>query len=281
MKPFTLLLSFLVSFSLFAEDKATVNTNTLRMRAQAGLSYEVVGLLKKGHTVTILHRDNDWVQITAPEKCSAWIAKRHLDGDKIVSDKASIHAGSGIVFSTIGTIKKGHQVNILKGQDKLWQEVCVPGQIKVWVKESYLTIIKTKPKTEIKELIDPINEDYKDRLSVAEKQILNENEVCLPAIDHKHDDSLLHKTVKPRAKVLKGYLLQVREQDQGLVDFALAKYVNGHYFPICYLKGHKKQLSKNYLKHLEVEGTLIYKQGWIRPLLEVKKFKNITTKGSN
>jgi SH3-like domain-containing protein len=58
--------------------RSSVKVDRLRVRAGAGLNFNVLGTLKKGETVVILEERGDWLRIVPPPNCPGWIKDEYL-----------------------------------------------------------------------------------------------------------------------------------------------------------------------------------------------------------
>lgn len=86
----------------------------------------------------------------------------------------------------------------------------------------------------------------------------------------------IEQVLPPGREKMIGYILQVRDEDKHLVDFALAARVDDGFYPIAYLKGRKKELQSFYLKEVEIIGVSKRLEGWTRPILYVEEFKPLS-----
>ncbi|TNJ64405.1 N-acetylmuramoyl-L-alanine amidase [Paenibacillus hemerocallicola] len=103
--------------------EATVLADTLYVRSGPGADNEATGVLSKGTRVTILKRDNGWVQVRAPGVEIGWVSGRYLDetgsvqiaseraggglrGKLIVIDPGHGGADPGVIGSTHKTVEK-------------------------------------------------------------------------------------------------------------------------------------------------------------------------------
>tara|TARA_B100001059_G_C17449144_1_gene386547 strand:- start:225 stop:584 length:360 start_codon:yes stop_codon:yes gene_type:complete len=90
------------------------------------------------------------------------------------------------------------------------------------------------------------------------------------------DKNEIENVLPPGRVKMVGYILQVRESDKHLVDFALAARVNEQFYAIAYLKGRVKELQSFYLKEVEIIGVSKRLDGWTRPILYVEEFKPLS-----
>jgi SH3-like domain-containing protein len=58
--------------------RSSVKVNRLRIRAGAGLNFNVLGTLKKGETVEVLEERGNWLRIAPPPNCLGWIKGEYL-----------------------------------------------------------------------------------------------------------------------------------------------------------------------------------------------------------
>ncbi|MCH2206786.1 MAG: SH3 domain-containing protein [Lentisphaerales bacterium] len=115
-------------------------------------------------------------------------------------------------------------------------------------------------------------------LKNAEEQIQKEE---LPELKDEVNEVLINtytteQALAPGRVKMIGYILQVRDSDKHLVDFALAARVNEEFYAIAYLKGRKKELQSFYLKEVEIVGVSKRLEGWTRPILYVEEFKPLS-----
>ncbi|MBN3038835.1 MAG: SH3 domain-containing protein [Candidatus Omnitrophica bacterium] len=55
-----------------------VQGDRLRVRSGPGNNFTVLGVLNEGDRIKVLGHDGDWLKITPPEGCSAWISKKFV-----------------------------------------------------------------------------------------------------------------------------------------------------------------------------------------------------------
>lgn len=63
-----------------------VEVNKLRVRAGAGVNFNVLGTLKEGETVNILEERESWLKIVPPDNCLGWVKQDYL---KLLETRAS------------------------------------------------------------------------------------------------------------------------------------------------------------------------------------------------
>jgi uncharacterized protein YgiM (DUF1202 family) len=128
---------------------ATVSTDHVNYRGQAGLKGEVVGHLKKGDTVTVISEINldkyaadepaQWAKIALPSGTKAWVNARFIDATtKTVSaKKLNLRGGPGENYSVLGAIEKGTVVTEITSKGD-WKQIEAPTNAFAFVAASYL-----------------------------------------------------------------------------------------------------------------------------------------------
>jgi uncharacterized protein YgiM (DUF1202 family) len=128
---------------------ATVASDNLNVRGQAGLKGEVVGHLKKGDAVSVITQINldkhaadepaQWVKISLPVGIKVWINSKFVDTtNKTVSvKKLNLRAGPGENYSVLGVLEKGAAVSELSAKGD-WSEIEAPTNAFAFVAAIYL-----------------------------------------------------------------------------------------------------------------------------------------------
>lgn len=125
-----------------AYQKGRITASSLRVRAKAGTKYEVVSILKRDDEVKVFQTKDKWMEIQAPEKTAAWVAKKFVENGEITADGVKVRAGSGIVFSEIGRVSKGDKVKVLQTKNNTWCKIEAQESFRVWVGADYVEILK-------------------------------------------------------------------------------------------------------------------------------------------
>ncbi|WP_269051927.1 N-acetylmuramoyl-L-alanine amidase [Sporosarcina sp. G11-34] len=147
---FTLLLTMLLNAPVADAKKQSVaiDSKSLNVRSGPGLTYDVIGSLKKGERVEIISVSGDWLQLSA-ENGSGWIASwLTTSGDKantgttnstIVSrvDSLNIRTSPSVSSAILGKMNAGDEA-IMTVHDGDWAQVIVNGT-KGWVHTDYIT----------------------------------------------------------------------------------------------------------------------------------------------
>jgi uncharacterized protein YgiM (DUF1202 family) len=128
---------------------ATVNTEHVNYRGQAGLKGEVVGHLKKGDAVTVVSEINldkhaagepaQWAKITLPAGVKVWVNAKFVDAaSKTVSaKKLNLRGGPGENFSVLGALEKGATITEITNKGD-WKQIEAPTNAFAFVAASYL-----------------------------------------------------------------------------------------------------------------------------------------------
>ena len=157
-----------------------ITASSLRVRAKAGTKYEVVALLKRGDEVKIYQEADKWMQIEAPKKTAAWVAKRFVENGEITADNIRVRAGSGVVFSEIGKLNKGDKVKVLQTKNDTWVKIEAQEDFRVWVGSDYVEILSKEDQFNEK-LVQVEKEKAADKAKA--EAALKEAEKKMAAID--------------------------------------------------------------------------------------------------
>jgi uncharacterized protein YgiM (DUF1202 family) len=116
---------------------ATVLSDNLNLRGQAGMKGEVVGKVKKGDTVMVISQINldkhaadepaQWAKIVLPSGTKVWVNSHFVDATSktVSSKKLNLRAGPGENYSVVGVIEKGASVNELSRKGD-WIQIETP-----------------------------------------------------------------------------------------------------------------------------------------------------------
>ncbi len=128
---------------------ATVVSDNLNIRGQAGLKGEVIGHLKKGDTVTVLAQINldkhaadepaQWAKILLPSGVKVWVDSKFVDAtNKVVAvKKLNLRAGPGENYSVLGVLEKGASVSEVSAKDT-WAQIETPTNAFAFVSAMFL-----------------------------------------------------------------------------------------------------------------------------------------------
>jgi uncharacterized protein YgiM (DUF1202 family) len=128
---------------------ATVVSENLNLRGQAGLKGEVVGHVKKGETVNVIMQINldkhaadepaQWAKISLPAGIKVWVNSKFVDAtNKIVTvKKLNFRAGPGENYSVLGVLEKGASISEVSAKDD-WTQIETPTNGFAFVAAIYL-----------------------------------------------------------------------------------------------------------------------------------------------
>jgi len=128
----------LSAISAGAEESAVVKGDRVRVRGQATLKSEVITLLKKGETVTVLEEiaakkpkrgePANWARIQLPPNTPVWVYAPYIEttNNTVNIKRLNLRAGPGERFSIIGRIERGTPVKQIRTTDN-WMEIEAPG----------------------------------------------------------------------------------------------------------------------------------------------------------
>jgi uncharacterized protein YgiM (DUF1202 family) len=128
---------------------ATVVSDNLNVRGQAGLKGEAITRLKKGDTVTVLAQINldkhaadepaQWAKISLPSGIKVWVNSRFVDAtNKVVTArKLNLRAGPGENYSVLGVLEKGAAITEVSTKGD-WMQIEAPANAFAFVAAIYL-----------------------------------------------------------------------------------------------------------------------------------------------
>ncbi len=128
---------------------ATVATDHVNLRGQAGLKGEVVGHVQKGDTVTVLAEINldkpkagepaQWAKIALPAGTKVWVDAKYVDttNNVVTAKKLNLRGGPGENYSVLGVIEKGAAITAITAKDS-WTQIQTPASAFAFVAASLL-----------------------------------------------------------------------------------------------------------------------------------------------
>ena len=128
---------------------ATVASEHVNLRGQAGLQGEVVGHVQKGDTVTVLAEINldkpkagepaQWAKIALPAGTKVWVDSKYLDATNnvVTAKKLNLRGGPGENFSVLGVVEKGAAITAVTTKGD-WTQIQPPASAFAFVAASYL-----------------------------------------------------------------------------------------------------------------------------------------------
>lgn len=125
--------------------EATVTATRLNVRAGPSANHSQVYVLEKGDAVEVLAREGDWLRITPPQGCRAWIAAElveEADGGarvRVTRDDANLRA-RGSASDGVEVLAQAAQGDLLQvaARHEGWFQVEAPSTVPVWVHGGYV-----------------------------------------------------------------------------------------------------------------------------------------------
>lgn len=150
---------FNTSSTTYANNQTvTVDTKSLHIRSGPGLTYTVIGSLKKGNQVDVLATSGDWLQISVGNG-TGWVAswlttaedETTTSASAIVSrvDRLNIRSGPSVNDTILGRMNAGDKATMI-GRDGNWAQVVVNGT-NGWVHTDYISEITNKTEQSIQQ----------------------------------------------------------------------------------------------------------------------------------
>ena len=128
---------------------ATVASDHVNLRGQAGLKGEVVGHVQKGDTVTVLSEITldkpkagepaQWAKIALPSGTKVWVDTKFIDASNnvVAVKKLNLRGGPGENYSVLGVIEKGTGITPVTTKGD-WTQIETPASAFAFVAASYL-----------------------------------------------------------------------------------------------------------------------------------------------
>lgn len=170
---------------------ANVGVESLNIRSGPGLTYDVIGSLKKGEPIKILATSDEWVQInygTGTGWIASWLITTNAETSKkpsiVVSrvDRLNIRSGPSIGSSILGRMNAGDEAKMID-QNGSWTQIVI-NNTTGWIHSEYITEIAKQVKkvpTQLKQdtftiAVDALNVRKNADLSSKRKGIIYKNE---------------------------------------------------------------------------------------------------------
>ncbi len=238
----------------------TISAANLNIRVKPSVKYSAVARLKYGDKVTILRKQGDWYEITAPQNAIVWVAANYIKNGQ-TTRKVNLRSGPGINYSAYGIIPAGQKVNIISDLSSEWIKIAPTPGLTAWAFSKY---VKVKP-ADLERLLHP-----------------------------ELEKKATHAAVKPIAKAvvklpyIAGYSLQVEyngtvwqlEDQSKYVTHVLVKITNGKAKPICFLHIAGKDIKQWNNHQVKLVGEKKLVKGWKLPVVIVKSIKLSPTPGA-
>ena len=133
------------------EEEVTISVDHLNVRQGPGLTYEIVGSVKRGEHYKVIDRENDWVKISISGSEDGWVASWYIEEDKpdvsgaaqavVTAEGLRVRKGPGLHFGILGFVKQDQHVNVLDSVED-WVHIST-NTTNGWVSKDYLQFIES------------------------------------------------------------------------------------------------------------------------------------------
>ncbi len=254
----SLLLLGLSSFQLKAETEGVVTADTLNVRVMPDTKFTVVDRLKKGSSVEILSRKENWFEIKAPAEAAVWVSSAFLKNGVVLRD-VMLRSGPSVAYAPYGVISAGDKVDVLDGSREHWLRISPPKSTTAWVSAAYVEVPEDQKKKIPEYNAGPeLKKEEEEEDKPGSKNGESEKTPSLPFSD-----------IEPTNISMTGYVLPL-EGSAVYVTHALALNINGEYYTIAYLHSSKLGLKLWESKKTRITGKQRWVKGWKRPVIEVE-----------
>ena len=122
---------------------AQVSKESVNIRAGANTNFEVIDKLKLGSQIVVLSKSYDWYKIQLPISSKAFIRADYLlirshSVAELLGDKVNIRASANSDSSSLGRLKKGELVKLVKQTNEWWQ-IEPPLETFGWIREDFIS----------------------------------------------------------------------------------------------------------------------------------------------
>ncbi len=119
----------------------TVTATRLNVRAKPAQHFERIGQFRRGEKVKVVGETEGWLQVVVPRDARAWVATELIGpGGRISGDRARVHSGAGVVFSTYCLLEKGTKIEPIGEPREGWQRIVPPKEATAWVSGEYVAL---------------------------------------------------------------------------------------------------------------------------------------------
>ena len=206
-----------------------VNSESLIVRAKPASYYERLTLLKKGDSLMVVSKKDDWYEILLPSTARAWVRSENLDQDnKVLNDTCFLNAGAGDFFTPYFHVPQGTQLKAIGVPTDGWTQVQPPENATAWVHADYVTLdeeqgkqeqVAVKPRTEELSTLAKQREELKTQ-HAEQLELLQKEQQKLAQLRKQAEE--LQKSTEADAASLDG-LQREAERLQALKEAAEAK----------------------------------------------------------
>lgn len=157
----------------------TVNRDDINVRLDSRVTADVLGILKKGETVSIVGSNYNWYNIIVPKRFSCFAASEFLN--KIAADKyevavpiLNLREKPSLDSQILGKVEEKTVLTAVKTVNKNWLEVVANPYVSAWVHQKFLDVSERKA-VEEKEPVEKKSE----KVSISGKLYdLEKNDSC-------------------------------------------------------------------------------------------------------
>ncbi len=278
-----------------AEDiVGTVTGNLLNVRNAPKRNSSVVCKLAKGAKVSVIKYKSVWLGIRPPANSRAWIPSAALKGTTVSAEKVDVRLGPSDVFTAYASLKRGDTVQIIRTKHNKWTEIKAPATGLVWVHGDYVElpekyallrqqeIARVTPVDKTGAVGDPDKDAELVKIVKPLKGRLPKSLPMVPPKEYKIDElegepKGTEVTTVGMAKTVtrSGVIVKLNPNRKRPWNYALASQINNTFYPLFYIGNGFANLDKWEWHRVTITGEQHWIRGWPRPLVEVKKIKEL------
>ena len=130
-----------------SENIAIVNTDGLKFRTGAGISYSIIKVLNKGEKVEVISESAGWSKVRYDSRLG-YVASQYIDKTntnyiikEVNTDGLNVRTGPSTSYSSIGKLNKGTKVQVIS-ESAGWSKINYNNKI-AYVSSGYLKTVST------------------------------------------------------------------------------------------------------------------------------------------
>lgn len=270
----------------------TVTGNQLNVRTRPVRGAEVITQLAKGDKVQVVEFKNDWLGIKAPASTPGWVQKGAISNGVVKTISADVRSGPGPAFTAFAKIKKGAQVTIIQERGN-WIHMKGHVVATLWVHGDYVELPPKykRPKSAGHTRPDKKTEGGFRRNSKGEivrvtpgiegkipksTPIVPPKKMVIVELEGSAQSTEIQtfSTAKRISKI--GTVVPLKKKKGRPWSYALAAQINNRFYPLLYISGSFKNVSKWAWRRVEITGDQQWVRGWSYPMVEVIDIKDAT-----
>ncbi|XJZ26335.1 SH3 domain-containing protein [Bacillota bacterium Lsc_1132] len=164
---------------------AVSSTGNLRVRSGPGTTFQIIGYLNKGQSVSVLEKNENWVKIS-DSFGEGWVASAYLNmkNDQtsqsnlsstgtINSNNVNVRSDASASSKILGKLSKGKTIDVLS-QKGDWLEFRLAGQ-QAWISSQFVDLVDKKEQKNSEPLSGMIGTVTANGLHVRDNASLNAN----------------------------------------------------------------------------------------------------------